>query len=59
MGLGHLTSQPLKNSSKQESKINRRATTKYLKNEGMHRNYQNGSILHPASDIKHKIFLYM
>ena len=36
MGPGHLTSQPLKNSSKQERNIQRQATTKYMKNKGMH-----------------------
>jgi hypothetical protein len=35
-------------SSKQGRNINRQATTKYLKNKEMHRNYQNGSMLHPA-----------
>jgi len=35
MGLGHLTSQPLKKCSKQERKINRQATTKYMKTKGM------------------------
>ena len=48
MGLGHLTSQPMKNSSKQGRNINRQVTTKYLKNKEMHRNYHNGSMLHHA-----------
>lgn len=49
IGLGHLKSQPLKSSSKQERNINnRQVTTKYLKNKGMHWNYQNGSMLHTA-----------
>jgi len=49
IGLGHLKSQPLKSSSKQERNINnRQVTTKYLKNKGMHRNYQNGSMLHTS-----------
>ena len=58
MGLEHLTSQPLKNSSKQERKINRQATTKYLKNKGMRTNYQNGSMLPLLNHLTDPIISY-